>query len=72
MPPGDKERIEMATKEYRWIQTWCIQAEPGELTPGEVVTVVSSNGAKEVMIKSVFPYETKAGKQLERATVEDI
>lgn len=59
--------------DYRWVQQWCIQDDPGKLNAGEVVTVVNGKGeSKEVMIETVYPFVTKAGKELERAVVKDI
>jgi hypothetical protein len=73
MPPVNRRIIEMASKEYKWIQTWCIQDDPNVLVPGEVVTVVNGKGeSKEVMVLNVFPFTTKSGKELERATVQDV
>ena len=57
-------------KEYKWVQVWVIQDEPGVLFAGEIVTITNSSGvAKTCMVENVFPYTTKAGKDLERATV---
>lgn len=62
----------MAKAEYRWIQTFVIQDDEGELNVGDTVEVVKSNGeAKLVVVKFTYPYVTKSGKHLTRAIVED-
>ena len=60
----------MATKRYRWVKTWCLMGEPGELNPGDEVEVQKADGTvQHVTVDNVLPFTTKAGKAKVRAFV---
>ena len=60
----------MAT--YRWIRTFCIQDNEGELNVGDVVEVEKASGeVEQKVVTATWLYTTKAGKKLTRAEVAD-